>query len=255
MIIKENIKIESLSGSKERRLYIYLPKEFDHHNRYPVMYMFDGHNVFYDEDATYGKSWGIGNYLDDTETQLIVVAVECNHEGTSRLDEYSPFPVNDKIQSMKGLGPKYMDWLVHTLKPAIDSRFPTLRDRRHTYIAGSSMGGLMSLYALTAYNHIFSRAAALSPSIWIGPNKVLNMIKNATIEKDTWLYMDYGSEEISEAHKGKMLQHFNRVYNSFLAQGVYACGRIIPGGTHTESSWQQQIPIFMQCLGLIDDTL
>ncbi len=251
MVIKENITIPELTGDTKRRLYIYLPTDMKSEKRYPVLYMFDGHNVFYDEDATYGKSWGMKRYLDITEAKLIVVAVECNHEGCGRLHEYSPFPCpRMKPEPLKGLGGVYMDWMVKSLKPYIDSHFPTLSDRTHTYIAGSSMGGLMTVYALAVYNDIFSRGAALSPSLWIGSTKVMEMIKNAQLQADTWLYMDYGSEELNSHNKTKILSIFKRAANAFMDGGAYVCSRIIPGGTHCEASWEQQIPIFMQCLGI-----
>ena len=71
MIDSWNITIPELTGDEPRRAYIYLPDswEMDPDLRYPVLYMFDGHNVFFDEDATYGKSWGMGEYLDATQTQ------------------------------------------------------------------------------------------------------------------------------------------------------------------------------------------
>ena len=77
----------------QRRVYVYLPTmyEADPERRYPVLYMFDGQNVFFDEDATYGKSWGVADYLDYTDTPLIVAAVECNAgPNNERLVEYSP---------------------------------------------------------------------------------------------------------------------------------------------------------------------
>ena len=86
--------------------------------------------------------------------QLIVVAVECNHVGDGRLREYSPFSyVNSTLGRITGKGKIYMDWLVNTLKPQIDAKYRTLSDREHTIICGSSMGGLMSLYAVTQYLH------------------------------------------------------------------------------------------------------
>ena len=87
MVKKWNVKIPQLSGDKERRAYIYLPESYerDPDKRYPVMYMFDGHNVFFDEDATFGKSWGMNKYLVENKKDLIVVGVECNHEGNRRL--------------------------------------------------------------------------------------------------------------------------------------------------------------------------
>ena len=91
MIIVRKIQIPQLPTQKPRRLYVYLPKEYNlSDRRYPVLYMFDGHNVFYDSHATYGKSWGMKEYLEKTRLPLIVVGVECNPEGYKRISEYSP---------------------------------------------------------------------------------------------------------------------------------------------------------------------
>ncbi len=248
MIIKEKISIEPLTGHRKRRLYISLPDDMEDDRRYPVLYMFDGHNVFYDEDATYGKSWGMKEYLEASDAQLIVVAVECNHKGNGRLHEYSPFPGTFHGEHLKGLGPVYMDWLVNVLKPQIDEKLPTRPERGYTYIAGSSMGGLMTLYALTAYNHVFSRGAALSPSLWLYTGKIKNMIRNADIDEDTWLYMDYGTEELANHEAPKMIEAFSKVYAELLKKGVMASARIVPGGTHSEASWERAIPAFMHTL-------
>lgn len=68
MVIKWDVTIPRLSGDTPRRAYIYLPESYDEEpdRRYPVMYMFDGHNVFFDEDATFGKSWGMNDYMERT---------------------------------------------------------------------------------------------------------------------------------------------------------------------------------------------
>ena len=81
MIETWNVTIPELTGKEARKAYLYLPDSYweDEGRRYPVLYMFDGHNVFFDQDATYGKSWGMGAYMDATRTQAIVAAVECNH--------------------------------------------------------------------------------------------------------------------------------------------------------------------------------
>ncbi len=242
--------IPELSGDKTRRVYLYLPDYYDEDNRrYPVMYMFDGHNVFFDSDATYGKSWGMNSYMNWTKKPLIIVAVECNHEGDSRLSEYSPLDFeNSTLGKVEGKGKIYMDWLVGTLKPMIDENYRTLPDREHTIICGSSMGGLMSLYAAVCYNKVFQRAACLSPSLWIDPGKVLEMIATAKIRNDTCIYMDYGSKEIFNHSSSS--EALISVSHMLLTKRVNLTFRIVPGGTHSEASWEQQIPIFMECLGL-----
>ena len=81
MVLKWQVRLPELAGERLRSAYVYLPESYgwDECRRYPVLYMFDGHNVFFDQDATYGKSWGMKEYLDQTQTQLIVAAVECSH--------------------------------------------------------------------------------------------------------------------------------------------------------------------------------
>lgn len=250
MVYTRKIAIPPLTGDKQRRLYIYLPDSYEGKpdNRYPVLYMFDGHNVFFDSDATYGKSWGMKEYMEQTGTELIIVAPECNHEGNGRLSEYSPFNFSNKtIGTIRGLGSIYMDWLIHSLKPDIDKEFRTLPDREHTFIAGSSMGGLMSLYAVSAFNDVFSRAACLSPSLWVSGNKIMSMLTNAAFAPETRIYIDYGSEELANhAASGRAL---TRVVDYLFNRGVYLTFRVVPGGTHCEASWEKQIPIFTKCLG------
>ena len=113
-----------IGGKKPRTVYVYLPEQAQESPdmRFPVLYMFDGHNVFFDIDATYGKSWGMGEYLDSHGTGLIVVAVDCNHRRPhGRLNEYSPFDfyIPDFCQIV-GRTKQFMDWLTIILKPIID---------------------------------------------------------------------------------------------------------------------------------------
>jgi len=251
MVIRMDVTIPPLTGDKVRKGYVYLPDDYhmDESRRYPVMYMFDGHNVFFDSDATYGKSWGMTSYMNWTKKQLIIVAVECNHEGDGRLQEYSPFNfANATIGRTIGKGKIYMDWLVDTLKPEIDRQYRTLPGREHTIICGSSMGGLMALYAVSCYNHVFQRAACLSPSVWVSPGKIIELIAKSEIKNDTCVYMDYGSVEIyNHAANAEALIS---VAHLLLTKRVNLAFRIVPGGTHCEASWEKQIPVFMDCLGI-----
>ena len=251
MIKKWLVTIPKLSGDTQRRVYLYLPDSYkkESDKRYPVMYMFDGHNVFFDEDATYGKSWGMKKFMDEYKKELIIVAVECNHEGNQRLEEYSPVNFdNATLGKIKGRGRLYMNWLVNTLKPEIDAKYRTLPDRLNTIICGSSMGGLMALYGATVYNHIFQRGACLSPSLWVSPGKILEIVARAHIRRDTCIYMDYGSEEMfNHAANAESLISTSHL---LLTKRVNLALRIVPGGNHSEASWEKQIPVFMDCLGL-----
>lgn len=249
MINKWETVIPELTGSEKRNVYLYLPESYYYsENRYPVLYMFDGHNVFFDSDATFGKCWGMKEYMDYTNTQMIIAAVECNHSPDhGRLKEYTPFSFSDpKLGTINALGSKTMDWIVHTFKPEIDRNYRTLPDRAHTFLAGSSMGGLMSLYALLKYNAWFSKAAALSPSIWVAPQKLEQLVTDSPLAWDTTIYLDYGELELKN-HPG-ILRQFSRLSSLLMEKGVFVNSRIIPKGTHCEASWERQIPIFMKIL-------
>lgn len=250
MIETWNLTIPQLTGIEPRRAYAYIPDAWDedHDQRYPVLYMFDGHNVFFDEDATYGKSWGMGDYLDAAQIPLIVAAVECNHHpDNGRLSEYSPYSFSDRtFGRVRGRGRTTMEWMTRSFKPFVDREFPTLADREDTFIAGSSMGGLMSLYAVLEYNRVFSRAAALSPSLWVAPGKVESLIRSARIAPNTVVYMDYGSRELD--NHGTMLRGLGRAASLLTQRRVLLDFRIVPGGTHCEASWERQIPFFINAL-------
>ena len=139
-----------------------------------------------------------------------------------------------------------MSWYIHRFKPFIDRSFRTLPDREHTFIGGSSMGGLMSLYALLQYNEVFSRAAALSPSIWVSPEKLSGLVGRAKLDPGTVLYMDYGSREMGN-HEG-MRRGFAEMCSKVLTRGIHLTSRIVPGGTHSEASWEKQLPFMFHTL-------
>lgn len=251
MVKSWNITIPRLTGKRERKAYVYLPVDYDENERYPVMYMFDGHNLFDDGEATFGKSWGLADYLDYTRTRLIIAAVECNQSGNGRLEEYSPVDFYDGGALIKAKGKKYMDWLVKSLKPYIDKNFATLPDRNNTAIGGSSMGGLMTIFALSKYNRYFSRGAALSPSLWVGGGEIPGFIKNGFFGKDTLLYMDYGSKEFSNHSVQRGV--FAETAAELVKKKVMLTCRVVQGGTHSEASWEKQIPFFMNSLGFLPE--
>ena len=161
MIIKEEVWITPYE--LPRMLHIYLPDDLEEGERLPVLYMFDGHNLFYDEDATYGVSWGLKDYLEKHDNRLMVVGLECNHEGNERLSEFSPYSFEDyTFGYVEGKGIALIDWMINELKPYIDEKYPTKPGRSHTYVGGSSMGGLMSLYIILKHSDVFSKAVCVS---------------------------------------------------------------------------------------------
>lgn len=250
MIETWSLRYPAVGGEEERRAYLYLPTMYktQPERRFPVLYMFDGQNVFFDQDATYGKSWGLGEYLDYTDTPLIVAAVACNTGcHNERLTEYTPYPFQDaQYGSFAAGGRETLGWYARQLKPLLDQNLRTLPDPAHTFLAGSSMGGLMSLYALLAYNHVFSRAAALSPSLWTAAPRITRLIHQSNPAPDSVLYMDYGSREMSN-HPG-MLRIFSQTTARLMDKGIWVNSRIVPNGDHCEACWEEQLPFMMETL-------
>ena len=250
MIKVTKVEIPGLPASRERRMYVYTPKDYEKSDRrYPVLYMFDGHNVFYDKHATYGKSWGMKEYLEKTKMPIILAAIECNPDGLVRLSEYSPWDIKlPRHDLVKGRGKLTMDWITGVMKPEVDEAYRTLPDRENTLIAGSSMGGLMSIYAAVEYNDVFSRAASLSPSLWVSKRGMAELIRSADIAAPTMVYMDMGSAEAAEAKTLRMPEAMFNTAKLLAEKGADVAARIVPGAVHNEAAWEKRIPVFMDYL-------
>lgn len=241
-----------------RKLHIYLPDEYDYtEERYPVVYFFDGHNLFFDEDATFGKSWGLKEFLDHWDKPIIIVGLESTREGTKRLGEYSPYP--GKIGIFSGFTPQgdaTLQWIVNEVKPYIDQNYRTWWHREATAIAGSSMGGLMALYGLTKYNHIFSKGACVSSSISFCFAKLIKDIEASDIHPDTRAFLSWGEVEAQKLAEAYNLEDGSSATFKF----NQACAEVLEkrgartylfcqsGGRHCEADWEKQIPFFMNFL-------
>ncbi len=248
------IKYDLYSGQLKRNVHIhmYLPDDYlSSQQQYPVLYMFDGHNLFFDEDATYGRSWRLLNYLYELPKPMIVVGLECNHEGLERLNEYAPYPFYDPdfSRGFEGRGRQTMNFIIRTLKPYVDLHFPTLPDRGHTWIAGSSCGGLMAIYALYAYSPYFSRAAALSPYVLPSISSLLTHINRQRLRLPSALYLSWGAKEGNSAHE--FVQEtvaLTNLANILLKKGVKIQFDVSAAGEHCEAQWESLAYTFLRFL-------
>ncbi len=231
-----------------RTLHIHLPQGYyDTDERYPVMYYFDGHNLFSDADATYGKSWGLEEFLNQWEKPIIVVGIECGHAEGERLREYCPYHVEGGwLGEIFGTGDETVRWMAEQLKPMIDREYRTWPFREATGIAGSSMGGLMSLYAVTKYNAVFSKAGCLSSSL-LDPHGALRRdITESEIDPDTRIYLSWGTEEGG----GRMAAGNEAVARLLTEKGANVRLYCQQGGRHCEADWEKQNPLYLDFLWL-----
>ena len=253
MLIKQDFYFNSLGAN--RPLHIRIPDSGE--GPWPVFYFFDGHNLFRDEDATYGKSWGLDEYLSTWDKQLVIVGVECAHEGNLRLSEYLPYGSNFSwLRGIEPLGEATMQGIIYELKPYIDSNFPVIPFRECTAIGGSSMGGLMSAYALVKYNDYISKAACLSPSIGSVSGKLWHDMNNTPMSPDTRIYLSWGTMEgygkIKEPDKEDRSSWIYKTCkgtaNKVEAAGGASMLYCQVGGRHCEADWEKQLPLFMPFL-------
>ena len=227
---------------RNRRIWIYLPPNYNTSNKsYPVVYMHDGQNLF-DKSTAYSGEWQVDetlNNLSETKNlELIVVGID--HGDDKRLDEYTPWK-NNKYGG--GEGDKYLEFIVNTLKPYIDSNYKTLPNKKDTAIFGSSMGGLISYYAALKYPKTFGKIGVYSPSFWFSP-EVSAFSKYNDSLKDTDIYFLAGGKEGGNTtfeEINQTVRDMNRISGALQEQGFPGQNmhiKVDPEGEHNEKLWR-----------------
>ncbi len=148
--------------NKSRLIRVYVPPGYEENNRhYPVIYMHDGQNLF-NRSSSYAEPWDLIPLMNQMVQKQNRIIVGIDNLGKDRIREYSTL----KKGKIKGLGDKYLNLVVHQIKPFIDREYRTLLASEHTWMVGSSMGGLITFHAGLKYGHIFGKIGILSPSFW-----------------------------------------------------------------------------------------
>lgn len=236
-ILQEDFYIPQLE--RNRRIWIYLPLEYTKgNNKYPVIYLHDGQNLF-DKSTSYIGEWNIDETLNEVEKagykNSIVVGID--NGGEKRIDELAPF-VN-KEYNRGGEGDRYMDFITHTLKPYIDSHYRTKKSRKNTTLGGSSLGALISVYGAVKHPETYGKIIAFSPAFWFNQKELANFIENSSTKKvrSQKYYFLQGAKEsdtievntkaIIEKLKEKGLKQKNYYYFND------------PDGAHNEAYWSK----------------
>jgi predicted alpha/beta superfamily hydrolase len=236
-IVEQDLHIPE--AIRTRRIAALLPYNYYETDRhYPVLYLQDGQNLF-DDYAPYGN-WAVDKRLAQLQAEgqgdIIIVAID--HAMDKRIVEFTP--TNTTTRFGMGEGRKYARFLAEKLKPYIDQRFRTKTDYHHTGIGGSSMGGLISIYAGMMYPKVFGRLMVFSPSLWVTPNirfQLLNFQEPYTGK----VYLYGGKKEsVNMVPNLKRLQaaideKADKEKPSFFLS-------IDPEGEHNESRWGLEFP-------------
>lgn len=216
-----------------RTVVVHLPGAYDEEvRRYPVIYMQDGQNLF-DDGTSYAGSWSLTDELISASrlgADAIIVGIY--HASQHRIAEYSPF-VDDRVGG--GNAEAYVTWMADVLRPAINDRYRTLPAREQTGVAGSSMGGLLSLYAFFQRSDTFGFAAVMSPSLWFARGAIFDWVR-AQPFVDSRIYLDVGAREGE-----RTLANVQRLRDMLIEKGYQTGERMRyvedAVGVHHESAW------------------
>jgi predicted alpha/beta superfamily hydrolase len=223
---------------RERIVRVYLPPSYESSTqRYPVLYMHDGQNLFDDATSFIGE-WGVDEMMNELARtkQLEAIVVGIDHGDEKRTTELNPWD-NEKFG--KGEGRDYLRFVVGVVKPYVDVHFRTLPDRAHTAMMGSSLGGLISHFAMYEYGDVFSRIGIFSPAYWIAPD-VREFTHMHVLAPHTHVWFYAGSMEDSEmvANMDAIVAIVREQRDSAPALRV----EVTPGAVHNEQAWRVEFP-------------
>lgn len=247
-----------------RHVDVWLPPGYDDgHGRYPVLYMHDGQNCFNPQEASFGVAWEAQHALERliaTGEARPAIIVGIWNVAPRRWIEYRPARPFDYLSKstrrkvLAGLGgpPKsdaYLAFIVEELKPHIDGRFRTLPDSGDTAVMGSSMGGLISLYALCEYPDVFGAAGCVSTH-WPAVEGVITPYLRDRLPDPAShrLYFDYGTHTLDALYRPLQERVDAVVAAAGYTSGVNWLTRAYPGTGHFELDWQRRVHVPLRFL-------
>jgi len=253
---------------KPRPVDVWLPENYSKEKKYSVLYMHDGQNLF-DSTTTWNKQewkvdeWATKLMSEDRIKDVIVVGIH-NISSIRWLDLLPekafyniPEVKRDSLIAeakrnnfeIKLSGDNYLKFIVEELKPIIDNQYSVLTDRENTFVAGSSMGGLMSMYAISEYPQVFGGAGCVSTH-WVGYAPVPDnpfpeaffkyMEDNIPDAKTHKLYFDYGTTTL-DAHYGQYTPRLNSILESKGYTEATYKNIEFKGADHSENAWNKRL--------------
>jgi predicted alpha/beta superfamily hydrolase len=210
--------------------------------------MHDGQNLFEPDTAFQkGEHWRLG----ETAAALIaagriepLIIVGIYNTGEARIEEYTP--TGDRKLG-GGHADDYGKMIIEELKPMIDRTYRTRPEREHTGLGGSSLGGLVSLHLAFTHPAVFSKVAALSPSVWWGRKTILKTVRESRAKPKLRLWVDMGTAEGKRGLDDARLLKAALVGLGF-ADGVDLHYAEYEGATHSELAWAERVAPMLEWL-------
>ena len=256
----ESFELNISTLNRNRRVWVYLPDGYDEKGaRYPVIYMHDGQNLFYDELTAYGAAWHVDKCVDDiyskTGKACIVVGVEC--DGERRLSEYSPWKASFAMISKRkhagkenrgGEGAAYSEWFATTLKSYIDEHYNTDPTRNATAVAGSSMGGLISCYLGLKFQHLYQTMGLFSTYTQFNQGAFNGFVRaTPQVEKQHAFVYCGGKEWGDDLVASQRIEKCAHLLYAQLKQRGVSCQLVLDSDQpHYETAWEIHFYKFAQ---------
>ena len=254
--IQRHPEFESRTLRNQRDVLVYLPRGYRRQTRmrFPVLYLHDGQNVFDAATSFGGVEWGV----DETAQRLIrkhliepLIIVAVNNTGDNRIHEYAPTrgliretgPRRKKRS--RGLGRKYGKFLVQELKPFIDRTYRTRPEAEFTGLAGSSLGGLITLALGILFPNVFTRLGVMSPAVWWDNEAIVRMVEELDGKPPLKIWLDTGTHEYgwerARTLLGALLEKGWKVYDDLQYTEAEGAG-------HTEAAWAARVDPMLRFL-------
>lgn len=236
-VLSQNFEMPQFEG-RNRKIWMYLPPNYDNSSeKYPVLYMHDGQNIF-DAQTSFAGEWEVDETLnrlyEEKKFKLIVIGID--NGGDKRTDEYSPW-VNPTYGG--GEGDAFLDFIVETLKPFVDKNYRTLTDNINTGIMGSSLGGSISHYAGLKYPDVFGKIGVFSPAFWFAET-CYDFAKEHSKNEAVKMYFLAGDQE---SEKIPVIADMQKMMAIMLNSGFHPNNiqsKIVPQGKHNEALWRNE---------------
>ncbi len=225
-------EIDAPQLQTKKKIWIYLPLNYGKSTKkYPVIYMHDAQNLF-DEAASYAGEWNIDETLDSLKAKVIIIGIA--HGNEKRIDELTPYK-NEKHGG--GNANAYLEFIVKTLKPYIDSTYRTKTNAKNTGIFGSSLGGLVSFYAAFQYPEVFGKVGCFSPAFWINKKEIFQKMED-TPKFTTKIYMLCGDKEDDGTMVSDMKEMETQINSKRCECKKLNKSVIVKEGKHNEKLWR-----------------
>lgn len=256
---QENLNVKFYNGQK-RKVRLLLPEDYRSSGiKYPVLYLFDGQNVFNPKESYTGETWGVKEAMkkllrDGSLAPMVVVAID--HAEEMRISEYSPFDFDMAGTPIQGEGVVFSQFLCAELIPWLEARYPLIAEPWGRALAGSSMGGLITAYSAFAHPGYFSAYGIFSLCSWLCKKEFKEFVDTHQPDTQSRFFIQVGTREGFDTETGledrKVSYGYCHATQDFLrtlrAKGVpdervhFRRGK---GEWHSELIWRKYMPEFL----------